>query len=380
LDLEKIQWTKESGWKFDRSNKFSDSAHILLIFGAVSALKDGSLLSHLRKIYPSAIFFGCSSAGEVLGDKIYDDSLVAIAIKFKHTSFDYKFARFSDFKGGYDMGEHLANSFDKKNLRHIIVFSDAMNINASKFVDGIVDNLPENISLSGGLAGFLGDIAETYVIHDDRIKSGMVSALGLYGDKLKIGYGSRGGWDPFGPYRVITRSKGKVVYEFEGKPALDLYKRYLGDQAKYLPASALYFPIAIRESLSSRTAVIRAVFSVNEEDKSISFAGEVPEGYYAQLARASYDRMIDGAVEAAEVAKKALGSDKIDLAILVTCYARRMVLKQRTEEELEGVRDVFGSETPTIGFYSYGEISPFGPGERSELHNKTMTIVTIREQ
>lgn len=380
MDIEKILWTKDSGWKFDRSKEFGDSAQLILIFGAVPALKDGSLLSHLRKVYPSAIFFGCSSAGEISGCRVFDDSLVAVAIRFEHTTLDYTSVKISDFKSGYDVGSHLANSFDKKGLKHVIVFSDALNINGSKLVDGIVDNLPENISLTGGMAGDPGELKETYVIHNDKIKSGIVSALGLYSDRLKIGYGSRGGWDPFGPYRLITRSKGNVVYEMDGKPALDLYKKYLGDHAKGLPATALFFPISLKDTPSSESGVVRAVLSVDEKNRSLSFAGEVPEGHYAQLTRANYDHMIDGAIEAAEIALDAAGAKKIDLVILVSCYARKMVMRQRTEEELEGVLGVFGDETTIVGFYSLGEISPFQPGMRSALHNQTMTITTIQEQ
>ena len=59
-----------------------------------------------------------------------------------------------------------------------------------------------------------------------------VVAAAFYGDRLKVGYGSLGGWDTFGPERLITRSKGNVLYELDGKSALELYKKYLGEHAK----------------------------------------------------------------------------------------------------------------------------------------------------
>ena len=52
-----------------------------------------------------------------------------------------------------------------------------------------------------------------------------------------LGHGSRGGWDFFGPERRVTRSEGNVLYELDGTPALDLYKKYLGARASGLPAA-----------------------------------------------------------------------------------------------------------------------------------------------
>jgi hypothetical protein len=188
-----------------------------------------------------------------------------------------------------------------------------------------------------------------------------------------------GGWDPFGPERLITRSEGNVLYELDGRSALELHKKYLGEHAKGLPATGLLFPLSLR-TRSGETGVVRTILSVNEENQSMTFAGDVPEGSYARLMKANFDRLIDGATGAARTSYQALGSISPDLAILISCVGRKLVLKQRIEEEVEGVRDVFGNSTTLTGFYSYGEISPFMPGADCELHNQTMTITTFSEQ
>jgi hypothetical protein len=69
-----------------------------------------------------------------------------------------------------------------------------------------------------------------------------------------------------------------------------------------------------------------------------------------------------------------------DLAILISCVGRKLVLKQRVEEEVESVRNVLGARTVLSGFYSYGEIAPFLPSAKCELHNQTMTITTFAER
>jgi hypothetical protein len=118
---------------------------------------------------------------------------------------------------------------------------------------------------------------------------------------------------------------------------------------------------------------------VDEAAQSLTFAGDVPEGAQVQLMKANLDRLIDGAVGAAKTSHEAVGSVPPELAILISCVGRKMVLGQRIEEEVEGVREVLGPTPTMTGFYSYGEISPFTPNATCELHNQTMTITTLRE-
>jgi hypothetical protein len=199
----------------------------------------------------------------------------------------------------------------------------------------------------------------------------------LYGDRLKVGFGSLGGWDAFGPERVVTRSKANILYELDGQPALALYKKYLGDHAKDLPASGLLFPLSLKTSAGD--SVVRTILGVNEAEDSLTFAGDMPQGGHARLMKANFDRLIDGAIGAAQTSYAAIGSTSPELALLISCVGRKLVLKQRIEEEVEGVREVLGPEAVLAGFYSYGEISPFNPSAKCELHNQTMTITTLSE-
>jgi hypothetical protein len=253
-----------------------------------------------------------------------------------------------------------------------------LKVNGSEFVRGLTQRLPEGVTVTGGMAGDGARFEKTFVFLNSVPESGVAVGLGLYGSRLKIGFGSLGGWDSFGPERLVTRSKGNVLYELDGKSVLGLYKKYLGDHAKDLPAAGLLFPLSLR-SKAGDTPVVRAILSICEKDQSVTFAGDVPEGTYARLMKANFDRLIDGATGAARTSYEAIGSTSPDLALLISCVGRKLVLKQRIEEEVEGVRDVLGERPTLTGFYSYGEISPFTPGARCELHNQTMTITTLSE-
>jgi hypothetical protein len=285
----------------------------------------------------------------------------------------------SDVKGSFQAGEQLAASLDQDGLVHVLVISDGNEVNGSDLVRGLVKHLPSGVAVTGGLAGDGARFEQTLVFLDDAPEEGKIAALGFYGTRLKVGYGSLGGWDPFGPERLITRSAGNVLYELDGQSALELYKRYLGEYAADLPASGLLFPLSLRAK-EGETGLVRTILSVSEQDQSMTFAGDVPEGTFARFMKANFERLIDGAIGAAQTSYQIIGSSSPDLAILISCVGRKLVLKQRTEEEVEGVRDILGERTILTGFYSYGEIAPFIPSAACELHNQTMTITTFLEE
>jgi hypothetical protein len=160
---------------------------------------------------------------------------------------------------------------------------------------------------------------------------------------------------------------------------LALYKKYLGTHAADLPSSALLFPLSYMSG-DTQIPIVRTILSIDETNGSMTFAGDIPEGYYVRLMKANFEKLIDGACDAAEMAKKSLKNTDPDLAILISCVGRKLVMKQRVEEELENVRDVVGNSTIMAGFYSYGEICPTSPFEKEcELHNQTMTITVFKE-
>jgi hypothetical protein len=165
----------------------------------------------------------------------------------------------------------------------------------------------------------------------------------------------------------------------DGKSALELYKQYLGEHAEGLPATGLLFPLCLR-GRDGADGVVRTILAVDEKEQSMTVAGDVPEGAYARLMKANFDRLIDGAASAAEVCRDSTPDSATELALLISCVGRKMVLGQRTEEEVESVREVLGEQSALTGFYSYGEISPFAPQARCELHNQTMTVTTLAEK
>ena len=377
--LEQTQWTVAGGWGPHEPGRLRDNAQLVLLFGDRTVFEDHRHYDHVRKAYPKAHLLGCSTAGEIYGTQVSDRSLVATAIQFEHTQVSGSRININEIGDSYQAGNRLASSLRKEGLIHVFVLSDGLGVNGSDLVKGLTSQLPPHVTVTGGLSGDGDRFAQTLVLWDEKPEQGVVAVIGLYGSRLKVGYGSLGGWDSFGPERLVTKSRGNILYELDGKSALELYKRYLGDHAKGLPATGLLFPLSLRNN-GNDTPVVRTILSVNEQEQSMTFAGDVPEGSYVRLMKANFDRLIDGAAGAAKTSYQALSASSPDLAILISCVGRKMVLKQRIEEEVEGVRDIMGKNTVLTGFYSYGEISPFTPNAKCELHNQTMTITALKEE
>jgi hypothetical protein len=378
MKIEQQYWTVGDGWKWESEATLNGKASLVLVFGASQLMGDAAKMDEIRKLYPGAHLAGCSTSGEICGTRVRDDTLVVTAVRFEHTELKIVHVILAEGGDSLKAGEHLAQALSQQKLVHVLVLSDGLKVNGSELARGLRENLPVGVAVTGGLAGDGTAFQQTLVCADSAPCEGVIAALGFYGEHLKVGYGSLGGWDSFGAERQITRSKGNVLYELDGRSALELYKKYLGENSAG-PAEALRFPLALRFG-EEGFGLVRTVMSISEEDQSMTFAGDMPEGGYARLMKANFDRLVDGAEGAARASYEMLGSIEPELAVLISCVGRKLVLKQRIEEEVESVREVLGNNTVLTGFYSYGEICPYGTVAGCELHNQTMTITTFSER
>jgi hypothetical protein len=378
MNIEQITWTAPGGWQPTAGQGLGATAQLVLLFGSRELLQSGQCWGEARARYPGARVVGCSTAGEIAGTRVLDDSVVATAVAFAHTEVRVGRVSLSEFGSSEEAGRALARSLEPAGLVHVLVLSDGLRVNGTELVKGLSEQLPRGIAATGGLSGDGSRFERTLVGVDGDVAEGTVAAVGFYGPRLRVGYGSLGGWDPFGPERVITRSRGNVLYEMDGCSALQLYKRYLGEHAAELPASGLLFPLSLRTA-DGEGPLVRTILAVDEAEQSLTFAGDVPEGAIARLMKANFERLIDGATAAARTSGDGIRGGTAQLALLISCVGRKLILKQRTEEEVESVRDVLGGGPVLAGFYSYGEISPFSASTRCELHNQTMTVTTFSE-
>lgn len=370
-------------WRGYGNNHKLDQSKVSLVmaFGDKAKLQPIDLYDTLRKDYPNAEIVLCSTAGEIFDDGVYEGSVSVTAVEFEKTQVRSAKVNIADFDGCSNRaGKALIESLSGfEGLSYVLILSDGSKVNGSELVKGINSQVQDSIPVTGGLAGDGAAFKSTLVGLNSRPSEGQIVAIGFYGKHLRVSHGSMGGWESFGPERKITRSKGNQLFMIDDESALDLYKKYLGTYANELPGSALLFPLMVKRS-SDEEPVVRTILSIDEESKSMLFAGDVPEGAGVRFMKANFDRLVDAANSAAMQTFADRECPQTSLSILISCVGRKIILGNRIAEEVEAVKDVFGNNALVTGFYSYGEIAPPLSGALCQLHNQTMTITNISEQ
>ena len=362
-----IQYTANSWAEHASDQPIASNANLVLCFAAKESLKREPVFSSLRARYPHADIALCSTAGEIFHHRVQDDSIIAAAIELEKTTTHTASVNINDHAGSYQAAKALATQLPLKSLSYILVFSDGSMVNGTELVKGLQEIAGDKILVTGGLAGDGSSFKSTLVGLNEEPSEGKIIAIGFYGDHLSVTHGSGGGWDMFGLEKEITRSSGNILYEMDNKNALDLYKKYLGPDAEHLPESALLFPLAMTIPGSS-TPVVRTILSVDEKERVMIFAGDVPVGAKVRFMRANFDSLT-AAASAAAIQTLHQKNEKPGFALLVSCVGRKLVLGARTEEEVEAVAETYGPATMLTGFYSYGELSPLNDGGACRLHN-----------
>ena len=370
----------QSAWTPGQSTP-PQAADLVLAFGPSALMASPEAFAAVQAQHPGAHVVGASTGGEIGGRTVTDGSVALAAVTFRDTGVETVTCALVPGEADDALGRRLgaalpAADAQGRALAHVLVFADGVGLNGSALARGLEATLADGVGLTGGLAGDGARFATTPLWSGSALAKPSVVAVGLYGAALRVGVGAGTGWDRFGPERRVTRSDGNVLYELDGRSALDLYDQYLGPLAAEMPASGLRFPLGVRVP-GQDYELVRTLLAIDREAGSMTFAGDVPEGATARLMRSNPDRLVDGAIDGARAAAAALGVPA-ELSLLVSCVGRRWTMDQRTEEEVEEAAAVLGAGA-TVGFYSYGELAPAAGGARCELHNQTLTITALAE-
>lgn len=368
---------EDKKWNYLQEKKVLTNP-LVLVFGNRYLLEKKEIIAEIRKEFPyEHLVFG-SSSGEIMGANVNDNSVTITAIDFDKSSFIVQTENVLEHnKNANELGEVLYDKMPKAGLKHLFVLSEGSFVNGSSLIKGLETKIEETISITGGMCGDDARFEKTIASYKENPKEGEVILIGFYGETLEISFASFGGWIPFGPERIITKSAGNILYEIDGQPALNLYKNYLGEKANELPQASLLYPLNVTPE-GKKEPVVRTILGIDNDNQSMILAGDVPKGSFVQLMMASVDGIADGALKAAEIAMKNRQTLP-QVAILVSCIGRKLVMNQRVEEEIEQVKEIIGNDVAITGFYSYGEMAPFNGQTSCELHNQTMTLTLISE-
>jgi len=371
---------KEGQFQVNAKSHDIDDAKVSLVlgFGEKGLLSTDNIYDKLRAKYPNAEIVTCSTSGEIYDEIVYDNTVVVTAVQFENTPIKTASICTTDYENSFIAGAELMKKLPAENLSYVMIISDGTTVNGSELVKGIESINQSKVPVTGGLAGDAANFNYTLSGLNENPVRGRVIAIGFYGKNIKVGHGSMGGWDIFGLERTVTKSVSNNLYEIDNKNALELYKLYLGTYIEQLPGSALLFPLSVKMN-DSEDAIVRTIISIDNEKSSMTFAGDVPEGSKVRFMKANFDKLIDAANQAASKTLFNKLPDSPTLALLISCVGRKVILENRTYEEIEAIHEIFGDKTINVGFYSYGEISPLSENGKCELLNQTMTITTFNE-
>lgn len=366
------QWRSAAGIKPAKEHQVT----LALCFGAKHLLEQKHVYPDLKSKFPNAIIALCSTAGEIFQEEVQDNSLVVAGIELEQTKIEAVSINAKDFLNSYDAGMAIGKKLPIRDLSYVLLLSDGNLVNGSELLKGINTWFDKKVLITGGLAGDGPNFKSTLVGLNEEPAEGTIAAIGFYGNNIQVTHGSQGGWDVFGLEKIVSKSVGNVLYEIGGQNALELYKAYLGADAEKLPGAALLYPLAVIIPGATQP-VVRTILSINNEEKSMTFAGDIPEGSKVRFMKANFHKLTQAAADAAG---QTIRTDTYPVfSLLVSCVGRKLILGDKINDEVKAVSDSFNHETALAGFYSYGEISPFNNGGACQLHNQTMTITSFFE-
>ena len=232
-----------------------------------------------------------------------------------------------------------------------VVHADPRNAYVGDILNSITDDT--EAFLVGGLTasrGKQGQIA-------DGLTEGGVSGV-LFAEDVGVTTGLSQGCSPVGEIHEVTKAKDNILFELDGKPALDVFKEDIGDVlARNLERVGGYIHAALPISGDdSGDYLVRNVVGVDPDNKLVAIGERISAGDRVMFVRRDGpSAMEDLHRMLADVISRSNGTPKA--ALYYSCVARGPNLFGPDSEELKAVQGALGDEVPVVGFFANGEIS-----------------------
>ena len=220
MRIEQKLWRENVGWSDHIPRVDGLAPQLILVFGTRKCLQEGVRLDEIKGFYPGAHIFGCSTAGEIYGTSVFEDSIAITALELEHTRIEGQQIHLNQVQNSFQAGEYLASSLTHKDLSHVLVLTDGLHVNGSELLQGLTSSLPPGIAITGGMAGDGVCFEETLVFWDAPPAPDILCLVLWQSFKGRLWlYGRFDFWPT-----SLTRSAANVLYEMDGRSALELYK------------------------------------------------------------------------------------------------------------------------------------------------------------
>lgn len=324
--------------------------------------------------------FGSTTSGEFIDGHIGEGTIAIMLLEIDKSFFKITFQ-----ETGNSTTHDIANRIGEEGKKlfakpAFIVASGGIATDGEVIVSGIEEAVGTEVTIFGGMAGDDLDLSETFVFSNGKLSDNALVAIILNEDKIAIKGMATNGWKAVGNTRLVTRSKGNVVYTIDDEPALDVVIKYMGvtvdlDSKKDVVVNiGAYFPLQLDRD--NAPPVMRTVMFVNKEERSLICAGNVPQGSKLRFSLPPDFDVIDNVIEECNDLKNN-NNKEIDAMLIFSCVSRHLSFGEMAGEEIDRIKKVWNS--PLIGFFSYGEIGKSIKGKH-EFHNNTCCIVVLKEK
>jgi hypothetical protein len=348
-----------------------------------------SLVRAVRETTGGAPLSGCSAEGTIDGDNADESNFSVVVTVISSDELQWTNGLAKGLRGdSRAVGQRVAQDL----LPHLstdtiglFVFPDGLIDYLDDFFAGLEENLPRErfLPLWGGGAGNNFNLEEsTYQYCDDEVVSNGV-AYALLSGEAQASWAISHGMVPIGGERKVTRSQGNVIYEIDGKPAIEVLKEYLPEQA--LANDRDWMPYAISLALifeapsymKDEEYVVRGVPAVRMADGSITVQTEVKEGTSIWFSSRDKEKISTRFDQMAGQIKEQLGDEKPKLVFQFECLTRgkMMFREQEKQEILRRFRQSVGPDVPWVGFYTIGEIGPVE--KHNDRHLYTSVVIAL---
>ena len=323
------------------------------------------------------IVMGATTAGEIfanekLGANEVEETILAMLIEINPNAIAFKFSSLENEESYFRMGNSIG-IWAKKRFKNpiLITITSGLTFDNDAYTQGIIVQGIEYIF--GGSAGDDMNLKETFIFSKDNFSNHGIITLAIDMDKINV-VGSRAfGWAGIGKERIVTKAEQNIVYEVDGKPAIDFYKDYLNISAdESIPLIGIEYPLEV--TMKSGLVVYRAVLGIDEKNKALIFAGHVEEKSKVRISAPQGEAIIGHVGKSIDNAlNKGI---KPEIGLVFPCCSRKQVLGNLAVKEIELAYKK--AKVPLVGFYAYGEIAAY-PGGYA-FHNETFVTALLSEK
>jgi hypothetical protein len=342
-----------------------------------------AVLKTVLSLSGTSHLIGSSSLAVIHEKNIEKHAIAVLLFSFPETIyFNAACVNEVSLKSGLRSGEELADKllYGFKNIRRDLglIFSDGLKAQGSDLILGLQKKLGMSFPLAGASASDNLAFKKTYQYYGEEALSDSACAV-LWAGKLNFGLGTKHGWKPLGKPRFATKASGNIIYEIDGKPAVNIYREYLSFESarlkKDLKKISILYPIGIfipgeEEYLLRNTLAI-------ENNGALLCQGNIPEGSMVRLMIGTKVSCLEATQAAAQEAKNNLAGRKANFVLVFNSVSRYILLGRRSKEELTIIKEHF-PDTPVLGIYTYGEQSPLESVSyqgKTYFHNQSIIVL-----